>query len=189
MPSTGFSTSANPTSSSPSSWRCAPFPIKASRTKDTSSAATKKKDFVDSMQVTYRRECAFRHVHLMPCPRSSDIASLSSVANLYLDAKGSSSWRSFSPMTSPSPSSTTHATGFTGRKSTVAMPLPIRAVKMEGIMAELALVNTCRQVDPHYTYTNITAVEMEEEEEGVYDVDQDSRFLEKFYIIFHYVTC
>lgn len=31
--------------------------------------------------------------------------------------------------------------------------------------AELALVSTCRQVDPHYTYTNDTAVDMGNEEE------------------------
>ena len=39
--------------------------------------------------------------------------------------------------------------------------------------AELALVNTCRKVDPHYTYTNIKAVNMEEEEKGVYIFDRD----------------
>ena len=76
---------------------------------------------------------------------------------------------------------------------------------MKGITAELALVNTFRQLDPHYTYTDSTAVDMEEEEVGVYNIDPDiemdhvdfvehqieknGRFLEKFYIIFHYVTC
>ena len=35
-------------------------------------------------------------------------------------------------------------------------------VDVEGITAELAPANTCRQVDPHYAYTNSTAVDMEE---------------------------
>ena len=39
--------------------------------------------------------------------------------------------------------------------------------------AELALVNTCRQVDPHYTYTNSTAMDMEEEEEVEHSSDHD----------------
>ena len=39
--------------------------------------------------------------------------------------------------------------------------------------AEKALVNTCREVDPHYTYTNSKAVIMEEEEEVVYSFDRD----------------
>ena len=39
--------------------------------------------------------------------------------------------------------------------------------------AELALVNTCRQVDPHYTYITSTAVDMEEEEEVECNVDHD----------------
>ena len=39
--------------------------------------------------------------------------------------------------------------------------------------AELALVNKCREVDPHYTYTNSKVVIMEEEEEVVYSFDRD----------------
>ena len=31
--------------------------------------------------------------------------------------------------------------------------------------SEFVLVSTCRQVDPHYTYTNGTAVDMENEED------------------------
>ena len=39
--------------------------------------------------------------------------------------------------------------------------------------AEKALVNTCREVDPHYTYTNSKVVIMEEKEEVVYSFDRE----------------
>ena len=38
---------------------------------------------------------------------------------------------------------------------------------------ELALVNTCQQVEPHYTYTTSTAMDMEHEEEVEYSSNHD----------------
>ena len=45
---------------------------------------------------------------------------------------------------------------------------------------ELALVNTCQQVDPYYTYTNSTAMNMEDEDED--NGDGDTRDIEMVYL-------